>query len=401
MRLPDGGELPASRADLLTRKAEAVGQTGGELNGFLRAVRAGGWLILVGFVALAAGMTSSDHDELAGAVIAWTVVFVVIAGLASWRLLRHAIHGSRLARELRAWQEIDRRRSTRALPAGTIPEELLTIHDARDRDDLAEVAGRIRLAAQGKIYDGRLLWVGMLAVLPFVSGLVIVLTGFLGDDLPVLGRVCLVAGGGVVLGAACRTWWQVMAQAWHNQQDFNRAATEAELYLARRAALVPGVTSEKGPTLPAWARPLAGAVLLVLVLLLVARIASASAVALIIAAGILVLAALACVPPLVRRRTLRVVPLLAHGESVLEAPWRPVELSLDESWLTLAPRKGGSPVRVPATDLLGTCETDLGYPFAADAIGLLCRDEVIVVAGSRVRSHEVIRRLEQARAAQG
>jgi hypothetical protein len=374
-----------TRAALLTERAERVTDLEHRRHGWRRDVVPAAMMGVATFVALGSVVALED-DPAHGTVAVWCVVAAVVTVGLLVVLLRRVRASRTIDAELRRWAQLDRTRDARALPAGDVPAGLMTAFDARDRDDLADIASGQGGQDLGRVYDTRaLVWPGLRAVVPFVVGVVLVLSGaFSGSGLvagvpiTVVGLVLLVAGG--------TTIWTSWVEAYRRQQGVN-GGYEHTLYAARAAAL--GRSAPSTPqAVPLAARVVVAVIGVALVVLLVVRVARASTAAVLVAAAVLAVAGLLATVPLVRRRRLHVVPQTSGGPTVLDAPGRPpVTVELDGERLVVRDLSGAmAPAEVPLGAVLAVVDVRLGYPFAPPAVGIVTADENVVVAGSKVRS---------------
>lgn len=138
--------------------------------------------------------------------------------------------GVRARREQRAWEQLER--AHRDLPPGEVPRALRAPYDARDDDDVLEVATDAQLAEQARTLQARVLVRGALSGIGFGVGLVLVLS-VLGDG-PLGSTVLLPLTGTAVMAVSFHVGATATAHGWRSTRATGLLGLERERWAARR-----------------------------------------------------------------------------------------------------------------------------------------------------------------------
>ncbi|MCD9197094.1 hypothetical protein [Aeromicrobium wangtongii] len=371
-----------TRGELLTERAARLSELERERYGWRRDVKPGAAMLVAMALSMYVTLAREDDPSTRTTAIWWGITAVAVAALllVLWQRVRTS---RAMDRERLAWAGADRTRDARGLPPGEIPDELLTIFDARDRPDLEEVSSRVGLTTLGRIRDTRLLWPAFRAIPAWCFSVVLLAAGLTSDDAG--DGLPLAVVGAIVLVATSTTVWMTWVEAFRRQQDHNGTGYDRQLYAARAEALGGPTAVDPGPV-PLAARIAVGVLALAITAALVLRVATASALALLVVLAIFALAALLIAPPLLRRRALHVVPQTTDGGTVLDPPRRRVAVDLVDDAIVIRAVAGDvAPATIPVSDVLTVVDVRLGYPFAPPAVGIVTEQENIVLAGSGVK----------------
>lgn len=291
------------------------------------------------------------------------------------------LHGAaslwRSGRSLARWRLIDRREQWRSLPPGAIAAEDRAPWDARDAEDVDLVSAReVAWHAELTRADLRLL-VQACAVLPVgllgLAGLLSTLLVPSGDG--AAAAVAVLAPAGVATGGWLWLWGQWFAELGARQRELDLRLVERQALRARHE-VTHGAPATEVVALPAWARPLAAAILLGLAALLVVRVALASALALAISVAVLGILALLLGGSWARRRrrarSPHLVPLVARDDrGPRGGAWEPVSVEDSGDAVRLTGVQGSLTVQP-----LARRPVLVGGPAAT---ALITRDDVVVV----------------------
>ncbi|MET1038824.1 MAG: hypothetical protein ABW075_11140 [Aeromicrobium sp.] len=327
------------------------------------------------------GIYGFDATTDDGSSATRTVAFAVILAGWTWVMWRHVRTTRRLEAGQNVWAQADRTDAARSLPPGDLDVSVATIWDVRDSTELEQVASNVGIDRQLEIFRGSPVVSAVVGAIAGIVGAIaavdaIVLDPRPGNDLVIAPvAFCLVALSGWTLT------WTSGREYWRRQQAWNRVGLERQAYLERRRVLQ-GIEAAPEPQLPRWARPLAAAVVLLLVALIVVRVAWASAGVLVVTALILLVAALLIGVAVVRAQRLHVVPLRAGGTDVLSSPGRFVRADVADGTLTITDADGVvAPASIAVDRVRHVSRLSATYPWVPGPLLVITDDDVVVLAG--------------------
>lgn len=322
-------------------------------------------------------------DDTVGRIV-FTTLWTLVAVICARRVCQYVAGNRRLSAEVDAWVSARRDPALRRLHGGDVVADVATVHDVRDWPDHDSVVADIALRHQLRQQT-------LPVVVPFF---VLMLTGFTG--LGVVVAAVLGAGSGPWIAAAATAGIvtfvplaQAIGDLWHTQlqraAEFNRAGTERTLYAVRREH-----TAGAAEPAPLGRPRLAQAAVAVLasgwIGLLAVRMRTSSGLAILIAAGIvLVVATVVGVRMWSHGRRTHVFPLAGVGPSVLQEPARQVELALTTAGLTITDAGGrATPVTIALEDILAIEPLTKLSVITGRGVGIVTTDAPVVLSGRHV-----------------
>lgn len=347
------------------------------------------WRHLLGVVAFfVAGVpflsiAEDGVDDTTGRVM-FTTLWAIVAVVCARRVWQYVARNRGLSADVDAWVSARRDPALRRLDGDDVVPDIATVHDVRDWSDhdtvVSDIAFRHQLRQQT-----------LPVVVPFFVLMTTGLTGF-----GVVVAVLLGAGSGpwvVATGVAGVVTFAPLAQAvrdlWHTQvqraAEFNRTGTERTLYAVRRAH-----TAGAPEPAPLGRPRLAQAMVTVLasgwIGLLVVRLRTSGGLAILVAAGIILLVVtIVVVRAWAQGRRTRVFPLAGTGSSVLQEPARQVQLSLTAEALTISDVRGrAAPEVIPVDDILAIEPLTKLSVITGRGVGIVTTDAPVVLAGRTI-----------------
>jgi hypothetical protein len=350
------------------------------------------------FVALGAPLLQLVEDGVddTAARIVLAALWGIVAAITAHRVAGYIADSRRLLGRVDAWVDARRDPELRLLDEGDVVATVATVHDVRDWSDHDSVVSDIAFRHQVR---QQTLHVVVPTFVLMVTGLVglgaAIASAFgRGGDLPWAVTVGI---AGLITFAP---FAQVVGDMWHTQvqraAEFNRAGTERLLYAIRRHHLV-GAPKPAPPGRPALAQVVVAVLGSGGVGILVTRVRTSSGLAVLVAAAIIVVVAVIVVGRAWwHGRGVRVFPLAGSGPSVLQAPARRVDLSLDDDVLTITDAAGrAASATIPLDDVLALAPMSKMSVITGKGLGIVTREDPVVLTGRGLGDHPVVAELRR------
>ncbi|MCD9199850.1 hypothetical protein [Aeromicrobium wangtongii] len=325
--------------------------------------------------------------------------------LATWGVLalgqvvsawRYVATSRRLVRVVEAAISARREPAGRLLDDSDVVPEIATVHDLRDRADFDELVNGLTGRYTGRLYDLRVLKPTFILMVPGLLGLTFFLAPLVGADLGEWAALVSISGLLLLAPWLWASFADMSAVLLSRQGEANRVGVEAQLYGLRRQHAA-GAAHIAPRRFSVIATPVGAVLAASWVALLVIRIRTASPLALVIAAAIvLVITAAVTIRVLRRRSHTRIFPLEGDGDSVLQSPARAVTLRLTDDGLEIDDIAGAAHSRtIPVTDILAIEPVSGTAAFAGTALGIVTTDVPVVLAGKDVEDEPAIVQLRR------